>query len=266
MCRYIYLKGGGIQFSGISDSPKYPLIDGISAKVRSQNISDDLTSLEGAKHDIGEGYENNKENKYITQEKRSRKWKLIKRISEGIGCRLKVRNDAEVKKQVLNVLSENDVQYTWKRLRWVIGEVGYEGKLDHTRVVIKFLISVTNGRFSLPHASCFLSYTFGVPNEAYQGNHVIALERYAHPETKKKATALLEQENTPINALEQPETETQELSDYNITKQDSETKKQDSQEVLEKNQEFVVSSELITYKLDNRLLIQMQQPVLMRHM
>ncbi|KAK1357850.1 CO(2)-response secreted protease [Heracleum sosnowskyi] len=36
------IKGGGIQFSGLSDSPKYPLIDGVSAKVQAHNISDDL--------------------------------------------------------------------------------------------------------------------------------------------------------------------------------------------------------------------------------
>ncbi|KAK1378305.1 hypothetical protein POM88_025049 [Heracleum sosnowskyi] len=36
------IKGGGIQFSGLSDSPKYPLIDGVSAKVRAHNISDEL--------------------------------------------------------------------------------------------------------------------------------------------------------------------------------------------------------------------------------
>ncbi|WOG99480.1 hypothetical protein DCAR_0518832 [Daucus carota subsp. sativus] len=36
------IKGGGIQFSSLSDSPKYPLIDGVSAKVQSHNISDKL--------------------------------------------------------------------------------------------------------------------------------------------------------------------------------------------------------------------------------
>lgn len=42
MWRNIYSHGGGIQFSGLSDSPKYPLIDGVSAKVRAHNISDEL--------------------------------------------------------------------------------------------------------------------------------------------------------------------------------------------------------------------------------
>ncbi|XP_074361927.1 CO(2)-response secreted protease-like [Apium graveolens] len=36
------VKGGSIQFSGLSDSPKYPLIDGVSAKVKGHNISDEL--------------------------------------------------------------------------------------------------------------------------------------------------------------------------------------------------------------------------------
>ncbi|WOG99481.1 hypothetical protein DCAR_0518833 [Daucus carota subsp. sativus] len=36
------IKGGGFQFSSLSDSPKYPLIDGVSAKVQSHNISDEL--------------------------------------------------------------------------------------------------------------------------------------------------------------------------------------------------------------------------------
>ncbi|KAL1812245.1 hypothetical protein ACET3Z_022310 [Daucus carota] len=87
--------------------------------------------------------------------------------------------------------------------------------------------------------------------------HVEEAERYAQPGSvaqKKaffeahykriaaaKAAALLEQANAESNALE-PESETiEQLSECNITSQDSGTMKQDSQEVvLEKNQEFAV--------------------------
>ncbi|KAK1359430.1 TPX2 domain-containing protein [Heracleum sosnowskyi] len=91
--------------------------------------------------------------------------------------------------------------------------------------------------------------------------HVEEAERYAQPGSvaqkkaffeahykriaaAKKAAALLEQQNAASNALEQTEIETQELGDCNIANQDSETIKQDSQEmVLEKNQEIVVSTD-----------------------
>lgn len=90
--------------------------------------------------------------------------------------------------------------------------------------------------------------------------HVEEAERYAQPGSvaqkkaffeahykriaaAKKAAALLEQANAASNELEL-KIETQELSECRVTDQDSETIKQDSQEVgPQKNQEFMVSAD-----------------------
>ncbi|KAK1394331.1 hypothetical protein POM88_013387 [Heracleum sosnowskyi] len=87
---------------------------------------------------------------------------------------LKVRKDEEVKKQPLHVLSENDVHYRKYTLEEIeaaidkfseslmIGEVGYESKLDHTAVAIKFLrsdgVAVAQGKGNSTKRYCGIRF------------------------------------------------------------------------------------------------------------